>query len=684
MTGKGSNEQVKPITNSVCNDLPMPLGRNLHLVFITALTIACSLFYYMDILIDFAGWRNVRWSIFYTVHDLHRALFLIPAVYTAYVFRGKGIAIISCISLLIFLPRALLVSPYPDPLLRALIFVISMAAIGILLSLLLNNISERKKLEQNLRAVQENVLSEAQDYLDSLIKYARIPIIAWDKKQQITIFNAAFEKLTGYGSSEMLRRPLGMLFPETGRNASLARIERSLEGAQVDTEEVVLLRRDGDVRIVLWNAANIYDGTGKTLLSTIAQAQDITERKKTAQALLASKEYIEKLNNSLFDAVFVVKFPERLIEYLNNSAVDMFGYAREEMLGKNSLMFYPDEERYIHSGSIIHEAINQKKNLVRFETILKRKEGTIFPGLLTATFIRENDDVAKFIIIVQDITENKRKEENLRQLGERLERKVAERTRELHDSQLALLNLVDDLNESAKNLTSSNAALVAVNKELAAFSYSVSHDLRAPLRSIDGFSSALLEDCNDRLDEEGKNYLNRIRRATQTMSHLIDDMLNLSRVTQSEMSREEVDLSKMIRNIAATFDSGGLVQNVKLHIQEGILAKADKHLIRIALTNLLDNAWKFVGKQEQPQIEFGKMLQDGKEVFFIRDNGVGFDMAHAGKLFGAFQRLHRADEFPGTGIGLATVQRIIHRHGGEIWTKAEAGKGATFFFTLPS
>ena len=191
--------------------------------------------------------------------------------------------------------------------------------------------------------------------------------------------------------------------------------------------------------------------------------------------------------------------------------------------------------------------------------------------------------------------------------------RVAERTRELRENQLALLNLVDDLNQGSRNLTSANQALDAVNKELAAFSYSVSHDLRAPLRSIDGFSQALLEDCDDKLDDDGKKYLERIRQATQNMGRLIDDMLNLSRVTQSEFRQEPVDLSKMVHAIADTYQQRNPLNGLTLSIQKNIIVRGDQRLMNIALTNLLDNAWKFTGKQEHPQIEFGTIVKDGKE-----------------------------------------------------------------------
>jgi len=228
-----------------------------------------------------------------------------------------------------------------------------------------------------------------------------------------------------------------------------------------------------------------------------------------------------------------------------------------------------------------------------------------------------------------------------------------------------------------------NQGLELVNKELEAFSYSVSHDLRAPLRSIDGFSQAVIEDYADRLDDQAKDYLNRVRAATQRMGHLIDDMLALARVTRAEMRRETVDLSALAGDVLAELRKSEPDRRVECHIEPGLVAEGDTRLLRVALVNLLGNAWKFTGKQARARIEFGAHPQKtGGPAYFVRDNGAGFDMTYAGKLFGAFQRLHTSQEFPGTGVGLATVQRVVHRHGGQVWAESAVGKGATFYFTL--
>jgi len=225
--------------------------------------------------------------------------------------------------------------------------------------------------------------------------------------------------------------------------------------------------------------------------------------------------------------------------------------------------------------------------------------------------------------------------------------------------------------------------LKAMNKELEAFSYSVSHDLRAPLRSIDGFSQALLEDCLDQLDATGQDYLRRIRFASQRMGQLIDDLLTLSRVTRSDMSRESIDLSRLASRICTNLQQAHPEQQVEFVVQPGLVAQGDARLLQVVLDNLLNNAWKFTSRQLQAKIEFGAIAQEnGIPAYFVRDDGVGFDMVYVDKLFRPFQRLHGMNEFSGNGIGLATVQRIVHRHGGRVWAEGALARGATFYFTL--
>jgi signal transduction histidine kinase len=300
------------------------------------------------------------------------------------------------------------------------------------------------------------------------------------------------------------------------------------------------------------------------------------------------------------------------------------------------------------------------------------------------------------INILDDISlEKEQFEDTQRALANILDDSMEERGR-LEENQRAMLNLLEDFDqerlraeaanqellEAVESLRKAKEATDAANRELEAFSYSVSHDLRTPLQSIDGFSLALLEDYGETLDDRGKDYLRRVRVATQRMAQLIDDLLKLSRLTRSELNPVQADLSALAWRVANELQNRAPEREVTWRIRGGLTATGDADLLKVLFENLLGNAWKFTGMNPEATIEFGAESIGGTTAYFVRDNGTGFDMSYADKLFAPFQRLHLEKDFPGTGIGLSIVQRIVHRHNGKIWAEAAIGKGATFFFTL--
>jgi len=288
-----------------------------------------------------------------------------------------------------------------------------------------------------------------------------------------------------------------------------------------------------------------------------------------------------------------------------------------------------------------------------------------------------------------ELSERKRAEEDVCRLNRVLELRVAERTAELAVANDELRREFQKLTDERKEISLLNEDLVQqkktleiVSRELESFNYAVSHDLRAPLRHLVGFSGALLEDYGDKLDGTAQGYLDCIAKAGRKMESLIDALLNLSRVTRQELNLASVDMSRQVRECVASLQSSAPERRAVFTIADRLLVRADATLLRAAIGNLMENAWKYTGKKEAATIEFGQKQEGGSAVYYVRDNGAGFDMRYADRLFGAFQRLHKESEFEGTGMGLATVQRIIHRHGGRIWADATVDGGATFFFTL--
>jgi PAS domain S-box-containing protein len=348
-------------------------------------------------------------------------------------------------------------------------------------------------------------------------------------------------------------------------------------------------------------------------------------------------------------AIFVLD-TQGNIQTWNSGAERIKGYTADEIIGQHFSKFYPLED--VASGKPARELrIVLETGYYQEEGWRIRKDGSRFWANVGIGCLRDAAGThIGFSKITRDLTDRKQAEDAIHSMNVALQRQ--------------------------------NAQLASANEELEAFSYSVSHDLRAPLRSLDGFSQALLEDYADRLDDEGKDYLQRVRAASQRMGVLIDALLGLSRFNRMEIQRLPVDLSQLAAEVAQELRSANSGRSVQIDIAPTPPAHCDPRLMRVVLANLLGNAWKFSANQPQPRIEFGTATNAGDKAYFVRDNGAGFDMAYADKLFGAFQRLHATNDFPGTGIGLATVARIIRRHGGKVWAEGRVGQGATFYFTV--
>jgi PAS domain S-box-containing protein len=373
--------------------------------------------------------------------------------------------------------------------------------------------------------------------------------------------------------------------------------------------------------------------------------------------LKSNEERFRLLVETVEDYAIYMLDPNGVILTWNMGAERIKGYRAEEIIGQHFSKFFT-EEAIRDDYPSYQLKIAAKEGRFKREDWRIRKDGTRFWANVILTALYDHaDNLIGFTKITRDLTREKHAEEAF-QASERQAR------------------------EFAATLQAQSTQLQATNKELEAFSYSVSHDLRAPLRGIDGFCQVLMEEYNDQLDDQGQHYLSRVRHGSQQMGKLIDDMLRLSRVTRDEMTIDSVDLSVMALDILRELKAQEPDRQAELIIAPSITVQGDQHLLHAALQNLLDNAWKYTSKHITARIEFGVTERNGQPAYFIKDDGAGFDMQYAGKLFGAFQRLHRVSDFEGSGVGLATVARIIRRHGGEIWAEAALEEGATFYFTL--
>jgi PAS domain S-box-containing protein len=514
-----------------------------------------------------------------------------------------------------------------------------------------SDIRGREEARRAMQA-QREALARSEEATRALLEASSQAIVAVDSGGAIAMVNAQTERMFGYGREELIGQPVETLMPEAAHERHRARRE---EYGSAPTArpmgpgmEIAARRKDGSEFPVEVGLGSVENPSGRLF---VAYVTDITERRRAGDALRKSERDLRRYMESAPAAIATF---DREMRYLAVSRrfCEIHGLNSADVVGRSHYEIFPEIPegcRAAHRRCM--EGVLEKNPGEPFRRADGREQWVRWE---TQPWQEADGSVGGMVLFSEDITEQKRAEQEILRLNASLEQRVRERTEQLE----------------------------AANKEMAAFAYSVSHDLRAPLRGIDGWSAALLEDCGEQLDARAREYLERVRAETRRLGTLIDEMLRLSQVTRAEMGREPVDLTRLATAIAGRLHETAPKREMEFVVESGLRVSGDAQLLEIALTNLLDNAVKFTGPRPHARIEFGRQDGHSEDVFYVRDNGVGFDMAYAGGLFGAFQRLHKASEFPGTGIGLATAQRVIRRHGGRMWAEGEVEKGATFYFTM--
>lgn len=507
-------------------------------------------------------------------------------------------------------------------------------------------------LDATERKRMETALSDSEKRYHTLAEVSPVGIFHADAKGKFLYVNERWCEITGFTRKEALHKGLASgLHPEDRERVLEAWCEDA--GRNLPFKCEYRLQRPDGVSTWVYSQVVAERNDSGEVVGYVGTITDINERKLAEETLLERNEFIETVTDNLPIGFAVISCDDRIL-YANKKIVEMFGWNTGTIPTVDLFWEYafPDPElRKELKAKVDSDWSSGDPKRMTWELPIVKRSGESAVILSVAIPMPESK---LRIATWQDITERKRAEDEIHQLNQTLEARVIERTRELE----------------------------LANKELEAFTYSVSHDLRAPLRAIDGFSDALLEEYEDKLDDEGKTYLRYLQEGSHEMSDLIDGLLSLSRSVRGELSVEQVDLSLMAGAVIADLCKAGHDRRVTVRVAAGVEVTADPRLLKVVMENLLGNAWKYSSKCSDASVEFGVKEKDKETVYFVRDNGAGFDMAYADKLFLPFHRLHKTDEFPGIGIGLATVQRIIHRHCGLIWAESAVGEGATFYFTL--